>query len=185
MELTIVITSPWKLSWSTTWNEDKKGNVRNCFLTAAIYDGIFIGKSHQNIKDAFNVQLLPHSYKRCQIFSSLVTSQAHPDLNIGEALCINIFFYSLNSRLCMEWFRFLAVWLWKLPKGVKELQNHGISHLTTLNKLSCTYPCSVKPQWKTSWRKHLKWYHDKLLKALLPWNRTFALICSWQVTSEY
>ena len=64
-----------------------------------ISDGIFTGKSHQNIKDAFNVQLLPHSYKRCQIFSSLVTSQAHPDLNIGEALCTNIFFYSLHSRL--------------------------------------------------------------------------------------
>lgn len=97
-----------------------------------------------------------------------------------------IYFLFLKfPSLCMEWFRFLAAWLWKLPKGVKELQNHGISHLTTLNRLSCTYPCSVKPQWKTSWRNHLKWYHDKLLKALLPWNRTFALICSWQVTSEY
>ena len=117
MELTIVITSPWKLSWSTTWNEDKKGNVRNCFLTTAIYHGIFIGKSHQNIKNAFNVQLLPHSYKRCQIFSSLVTSQAHPDLNIGEALCINIFFLFLKFlSLCMEWFRlFLVAWPWKLP----------------------------------------------------------------------
>ena len=149
MEQTIVITSPWKLSWSTTWNEDKKGNVRNCFLTTAIYHGIFIGKSHQNIKNAFNVQLLPHSYKRCQIFSSLVTSQAHPDLNIGEALCINIYIFLFLKfpSLCMEWFRlFLVAWPWKLPKGVKELQNHGISNLTTLNKLSCTYPCSAKPQ---------------------------------------
>ena len=134
------------------------------------------------------MQLLPHSYKRCQIFSSLVTSQAHPDLNIGEALCINIYIFLFLKfpSLCMEWFRlFLVAWPWKLPKGVKELQNHGISNLTTLNKLSCTYPCSVKPQWKTSWCNHLKWYYDKLLRALLPWNRTFALMCSWQVTSEY
>lgn len=167
MELTIVVTSHWKLSWSRTWNK-KKASLWNCFLITATYDCILnwqITSEYQAcVQCATSATLIQEV---SDIFHHLWLAVLALTWLLARLFVLNIFLFPKFPSLCIEWFRlFLMAWPWKPPKGVKELlQNHGIPNLTTLNKLSCTYPCSVKPQWKMSWHNHLKWYHDKITQG--------------------